>query len=309
MMSDDLLHEREAAGAAPATVNNLRAQLRTVFSKAKKAGRWFGDNPLDSIERRKVPKRAYRTLSPVQIGRMLAEVPEDWRPLFARAALGLRKGELFALRKSDVDLARGTITVARSHDRDSTKGGVAAVLPLPSALRPWIEHQLEHAPGPLVFPAPDGSQRKREADPQKILRHALARAGIVDGYETAAAGAGTRSAPATPSRVSARPAARPRTAADGGSLSPVDGACGPSRSTSRSASTICATRSPPSCSAAAWTRTASSASCGTATFASRSERTRTCSSKISATRPRPTPRCRTRRSRREASRGPKIQPQ
>jgi len=180
---DDLLHEREAAGAAPATVNNLRAQLRTVFSKAKKAGRWFGDNPLDSIERRKVPKRAYRTLSPVQIGRMLAEVPEDWRPLFACAALGLRKGELFALRNSDVDLARGTITVARSHDRDSTKGGVAAVLPLPSALRPWIEHQLEHAPGPLVFPAPDGSQRKREADPQKILRHALARAGIVDGYE------------------------------------------------------------------------------------------------------------------------------
>jgi len=308
-MSDDLLHEREAAGAAPATVNNLRAQLRTVFSKAKKAGRWFGDNPLDSIERRKVPKRAYRTLSPVQIGRMLAEVPEDWRPLFACAALGLRKGELFALRKSDVDLARGTITVARSHDRDSTKGGVAAVLPLPSALRPWIEHQLEHAPGPLVFPprtALRESARRTRRRSCGTRWHAPA---SWMGTSTAAAGAGTRSAPATPSRVSARPAARPRTAADGGSLSPVDGACGPSRSTSRSASTICATRSPPSCSAAAWTRTASSASCGTATFASRSERTRTCSSKISATRPRPTPRCRTRRSRREASRGPKIQPQ
>jgi integrase len=78
---------------------------------------------------------------------------------------------------------RGTITVARSHDRDTTKGGAAAVLPLPTALRPWIEHQLEHAPGHLLFPAPDGSQRTREADPQKILRHALARAGIVEGYE------------------------------------------------------------------------------------------------------------------------------
>src|SRR5882724_5321430 len=65
---DDLLHERQAAGAAPATLNNLRAQLRTVFAKAKKAGRWFGDNPLDSIERRKVPKRVYRTLSPEQMG-------------------------------------------------------------------------------------------------------------------------------------------------------------------------------------------------------------------------------------------------
>jgi len=180
---DDLLHERQAAGAAPATLNNLRAQLRTVFAKAKKAGRWFGDNPLDSIERRKVPKRVYRTLSPEQMGKMLAEVPAGWRPLFACAALGLRKGELFALRKSDVDLARGTITIARSHERDTTKGGAAAVLPLPTALRPWIEYQLAHAPGHLVFPAPDGSQRTREADPQKILRHALARAGIVEGYE------------------------------------------------------------------------------------------------------------------------------
>jgi len=180
---DELLHEREAAGASPATVNNLRSQLRTVFSRAKKAGRWVGDNPLDQIERRKVPKRAYRTLTPEQIGRMLAEVPEDWRPLFACAALGLRKGELFALRKSGVDLNRGTITVARSHDRDTTKGGVAAVLPLPVSLRPWIEYQVRRVPGPLVFPAPDGTQRSREADPQKILRHALARAGIVDGYE------------------------------------------------------------------------------------------------------------------------------
>jgi integrase len=127
---------RQAAGAAPATLNNLRAQLRTVFAKAKKAGRWFGDNPVDSIERRKVPKRVYRTLSPEQMGKMLAEVPAGWRPLFACAALGLRKGELFALRKSDVDLARGTITVARSHERDTTKGGAAAVLPLPTALRP-----------------------------------------------------------------------------------------------------------------------------------------------------------------------------
>jgi len=64
---DDLLHQRQAAGAAPATLNNLRALLRTVFAKAKKAGRWFGDNPVDSIERRKVPKRVYRTLSPEQI--------------------------------------------------------------------------------------------------------------------------------------------------------------------------------------------------------------------------------------------------
>src|SRR5229473_2177590 len=73
------------------------------------------------------------TLTPEQIQAMLEQVPEEWRPLFACGpALGLRKGELFALRKSDVDLARGTVTVARSHDRNATKGGDPAVLPLPA---------------------------------------------------------------------------------------------------------------------------------------------------------------------------------
>jgi len=64
------------------------------------------------------------TLSPEQLARMLEQVADDWRPLFACGpALGLRKGQLFALAKSDVDLDPGTITVARSHDRGTTKGG------------------------------------------------------------------------------------------------------------------------------------------------------------------------------------------
>jgi hypothetical protein len=46
-----------------------------------------------------------------------------------------------------------------------------------------LRHQLKHAPGSLVFPAADGSQRSPEADPQKVLRTALARAGLVEGYE------------------------------------------------------------------------------------------------------------------------------
>jgi integrase len=180
---EDLLHRLERSGAAPGSLNKVRALLHTVFARAKKAGHWVGENPVSATERRKVPKRIYQTLTPEQLAAMLEQVPEDWRPLFACGpALGLRKGELFALRKTDVDLTRGTLTVARSHNRNTTKGGDPAVLPIPAPLRPWIEHQIEHAPGPLLFPAPDGSQRKREADPQKILRHALARAGIVEGY-------------------------------------------------------------------------------------------------------------------------------
>ncbi len=181
---ENLLCHMERRGSAPGSVNKLRSVLHTVFSRARRAGRWVGENPVAVTQPRKVPKRVYVTLTPEQIGRMLEQVPEEWRPLFACGpALGLRKGELFALRKADVDLARGTISVCRSHERDTTKTATAAVLPIPTALRPWLERQLREAPGTLLFPAPDGSQRSREADPQKILRSALSRAGIVEAWE------------------------------------------------------------------------------------------------------------------------------
>jgi integrase len=92
----------------------------------------------------------------------------------------MRKGELFGLRKRDVDLAQRTITVCRSYARETTKGGHADAIPIAEALVPFLEHALDNAPGELVFPAADGEMRSAEADPQKILRTALARAGLVE---------------------------------------------------------------------------------------------------------------------------------
>jgi integrase len=93
----------------------------------------------------------------------------------------MRKGELFGLRKADVDLAHRAILVGRSYDRDTTKGGHADALPIAPPLVPFLEAAME-SPGEMVFPWPDGRMRSPEADPQKILRTALARAGLVVGY-------------------------------------------------------------------------------------------------------------------------------
>src|SRR5207245_3043027 len=104
-----------------------------------------------------------------------------WRAVFAAALYtGLRKGELFGLRKSDVDLDHRTITVRRSYDRETTKGGHADAIPIPEALVPFLEEALAASTSELVFPGPDGRMRSQEADPQKILRTALARAGLVE---------------------------------------------------------------------------------------------------------------------------------
>ncbi len=173
----------EREGAAPATANKLRSILFTVYSRARKADAWNGPNPVEAVEVRRVPRRAYATLRAEEVPVLLAHAPDDWRPLFATALYtGMRKGELFGLRKSDVDLATRTITVARSHGRDTTKGGHADAISLPSPLEPYPATAMDTT-SELVFPAPDGGMRSKEADPQKVLRSALGRAGIVLGYD------------------------------------------------------------------------------------------------------------------------------
>ena len=173
--------EMERAGLARSYVNGLRRVLHTVFARARRDGLWSGPNPIDAVEKRPEPKRAYVTLRADEVPLLLAAVTDGWRPVFAAALYtGLRKGELFGLRKSDVDLEHRTITVHRSYDRETTKGGHADAIPIAEALVPFLEEAIASSTSDLVFPAPDGRMRSQEADPQKILRTALARAGLVD---------------------------------------------------------------------------------------------------------------------------------
>jgi integrase len=180
---DARLREMERDGAAPASLNKLRAVLHTVFARAAKARLWTGANPLEAVEPRRVPRRAYDTLRAEEVAQLLPHVPEDWRGFFAAALLtGMRKGELCGLQKRDVDLARGFILVGRSYERETTKGGHTDAIPIAPGLVPYLEEALE-SKGDLVFPWPDGRMRSTGTDPQKILRTALARAGLLIGYD------------------------------------------------------------------------------------------------------------------------------
>jgi integrase len=82
------------------------------------------------------------------------------------------------LRKADVDLDGGLITMRSSYDHETTKGGHADVIPIAPALAPHLQSAVDASPSDLVFPWPDGSTRSPECDPQKALRTALARAGL-----------------------------------------------------------------------------------------------------------------------------------
>jgi integrase len=76
-----------------------------------------------------------------------------WRPLLATAIYtGLRKGELCALRKQDVDFEAHTVVVRRSWHRDTTKDGHARAVPIVPDLENWLRSALETSPSELMFP-------------------------------------------------------------------------------------------------------------------------------------------------------------
>jgi integrase len=133
--------------------------------------------------RGRTERRGVRTLRRAHLAALAALDPR-WLPLFAAAIYtGLRKGELLALRKTDVDLERRLLTVARSGDRETTKGGHADVIPIAAELVPFLAAAMRSSPTETVFCGHDG---KRMQGPnvrlEGVLRRAMGRAGIVTGY-------------------------------------------------------------------------------------------------------------------------------
>ena len=175
--------EGKSADFSTETVNHLRGYLGRAFNMALRTQRFFGTNPVTSVPKRKVPRRLPDYLRPEEIVPVLANVPDRWRCLFAAALYtGMRKGELLGLRKEDVDLEARLITIRRSHDRDTTKGGHADAVPIAAELAPYLEVAIAASRTELVFPGRDGGLLSRRVQLEQVLRRALRRANILTGW-------------------------------------------------------------------------------------------------------------------------------
>jgi integrase len=179
-----LLTKEKAGECGPQTINHIRTFLVRAFNRAILMDRFVGKNPVLAVPRRKVPKRKPDYLRADEVPRVLRALDPRWRPLFACAIYtGMRKGELLALRKSDVDLATGLVKVVRSHQREVTKGQHEEVIPIAEQLLPYLKTAMASAPTDLVFPGADGGPMRADVKLEHVLRRALGRAGIVLGYE------------------------------------------------------------------------------------------------------------------------------
>ncbi len=179
---DNFLSDKENEVSA-STVNHLRAYIRRAFNAARAAERFHGPNPVTrDVGKRKVPRRKPLFLKPEWVPLVLDNVPPQWRGAFATGIYaGLRKGEIIALKKADVDLENRLLYVRRSNQADITKGGHEDGIPIAEELLPYLREALG-SPGEWLFPKADGSQHPENVDLVSIIRTALRKARIVTGF-------------------------------------------------------------------------------------------------------------------------------
>lgn len=169
----------EKLPVSASTRNKVRGVGRLVVEHARAAKRWSGNNPFTLVRREREGTREYVTLTDNELHAVQEKLRPDRRREFRVALhLGLRPGELFALRKSDVDFNAGTIFIHRSHGRDETKTGRDRLVPLLAAIAQDVYEAVQASPSEIVFAAPDGKQQRGDTKMTRVIRTAMASAGI-----------------------------------------------------------------------------------------------------------------------------------
>jgi integrase len=170
---------------APQTLEHLRANLRALFNFAIRGGIFTGQNPASKVPRVKVPEKPIVFLEAAQVGNLLAAIPQRWRVMFVVAVYtGMRRGELFALRRERVDLERGIITIAASNE-GSTKSGRVRIVPVPDELKPILAGHMETLKGALLWESTQGGMLSRNTKLSDVLRTALVKIGLVRAWQHA----------------------------------------------------------------------------------------------------------------------------
>jgi len=117
-MLTDLYGAHQDRGMKPASVRKIHATVSSMMTQACRWG-WLGVNPAQWAEPPPLAIGMPRVPTPEELSQLIkaAEAsrrPEYGRLLFVAATTGMRRGELLALRRTDVDRERRLVLVSRS---------------------------------------------------------------------------------------------------------------------------------------------------------------------------------------------------
>jgi len=169
--------EKLRDGLSPKTINNHLIVLRRMLAVAEE---WRLTDRIPRIRWLKVPDSEFDFLTFEEANQLLATAEGEWRTMILVAAkVGLRQGELLALRWKDVDLAAGKVIVRHSVWAGivgTTKGWRAREIDLsPDTVVALKAHR--HLRGELVFCSSDGSMLTKNQC-RRPLHDACKRAGL-----------------------------------------------------------------------------------------------------------------------------------
>jgi integrase len=191
-MVRQVLDDMGAAGLSPSKRRHALTVIRRAFKLAVDE-KVLASNPAVGVSAPRLEHHEIKPLTPAQVSAFLAEAAEH--PLGALFVVaigtGLRQGELFGLRWSDVDLEARTITVRRKvievdgefhegapkskHGRRTVTLPAFTVDALQAHRRRTVAAGL--AACPLVFPSRKGTVLRRQ-NVRRTMRAILSRAGI-----------------------------------------------------------------------------------------------------------------------------------
>jgi len=149
----DLVDRLVAAGIAPATINTTIGALGAIYARAVHRDE-LEISPTRGVKVPAARNGRERFATPVEAAALLAAAPDRDRAVWATAMYaGLRRGEVMALRWTDVDLRAGTIDVRRSwdpaeHGPGDTKSRNRRKVPIVGLLREHLAaERLRQPPG------------------------------------------------------------------------------------------------------------------------------------------------------------------
>jgi integrase len=193
---DRLLGRKLAASTIRNTMNPLQAIYRHAVRRELVVV-----NPTREVDLPAARGRREKIATASQAARLIAAVPDSDRAIWATAFYaGLRRGELQALRSSDIDLGRSEITVERSWDQyegpiaPKSKAGVRTV-PILAVLRDHLDARSLGTGSNLAF----GRRPDEPFNPKAIADPGQARLG--GGQRARAGGSGAGGTQPRPSPV------------------------------------------------------------------------------------------------------------
>lgn len=143
----DFVDRLMAAELAPSTTANTLNPLQAIYRHAVRRG-IAAANPTRDLELPRARGRRNRIATAAEAKRLVETLPPDDQPIWATAFYaGLRRGELQALRGSDVDLTAMEISVRRAWDQyegpiaPKSKAGIRTV-PILGVLRRYLSGRI-----------------------------------------------------------------------------------------------------------------------------------------------------------------------